>query len=139
MSAAVQKAVEARIREGAGMADRVFDTARIDAKGGLIRDNYTVVGVSLAGLDEGRLSAAHRADSPGEYFIDVRGVGTTSDAARLMLDRAKTQLLSARLSAPKLRFQQVAFERETKIETDMSVTPPLFYADAEYTVRSDRA
>ncbi|MFZ4843952.1 hypothetical protein [Mycetocola saprophilus] len=133
-----QAAIEERVRGGEGLAGRVFDAARLDSKGGLVRDNYVIVTVARGSLGDERLTAPQRADSDADYYIDIRTVATTAAAARMLLDRTEQQLLNGPLAVQGRACTSVVCGVTRPIATDMTVTPPLFYVDADYSFTSRR-
>ncbi|RLP76331.1 hypothetical protein D9V32_05530 [Mycetocola tolaasinivorans] len=132
-------ATEERMLAGEGLAGRVFDAARLDAKGGLVRDNYLIIRITRDSLGDDRLAAPQLPDSDAEYYIDVRAVATTPAGARLLLTSADAQLLEGPLLVRQRKCTRPVCDVIRPMDTDMSVTPPLFYVDAGYSFGSRRA
>lgn len=130
-------AVKDRLEDASALSDKVFDSARLNADGTFVRANYIILfGGSPAELGGDRQFRQQVADDNAVFDFTLRGVGTSATAARSMLMAAATQLvgwvpqISGRYCRP------VRFTGGDDPRPDMSVKPPLFFADDEYELRS---
>lgn len=132
-------AMKARLETHPQLAGKVYDSARVGTNG-LIRDNYVVLfGLGPDVLDDDRLSAPQLADSDAEYVYPVRAIGTTTAAVRLLSQAVFDQLVGHELVVPGRISSRIKLDDSGPVEVDDSVSPPLFYADAEYLVKTSRA
>jgi hypothetical protein len=133
-------AVKARLTDGTALAGKLYDSARLDSNGVLIRDTYAILyGGTPDVLDDGRQSSPQAAMSDAEFVYTFRSVSPTVDGCRAVQQIALTRLtgfvaaLSGRTCSP------IVLTSSGDPRPDMSVNPPIFYADDEYTLRSSRA
>lgn len=131
------EAVKERLEGDAALADKVFDTSRINADGELIRANYLILyGGSPAELGGDRLFKQQVQGDNGVFDFTVRGVGVTATSARTMLAAASAQLVNWIPEIAGRNCRPMKFTGGGDIRTDTSVKPPLYYADDEYELRS---
>lgn len=132
-------ALEERIEAGQGLANRVFDTVRLSADGGLIRDNYVIL-YSPVPLDvpQDRVSLVPTFAGTVEFESDIRVVGVDAKTVRIMLGRVKTQLLGPGLTVAGRQPAVVRLGSSSRTVPDTSVKPFLYYADmsVEWTSRA---
>lgn len=135
--AAHADAFKALLGAAAPLLGKVVDTVKVNATGGLVRDNYAVV---YAGgpevLDDDRYTATQRADSTSEWEPTVRYVGIDANSARLMFAAGQTALIGKTLTISGRVNDRIRFLGADRVEEDRNVTPSLFYVDAEYAYTS---
>jgi hypothetical protein len=134
-------AVKARLLAHSVLQDLgVFDTARTDDSGELVRDQYTILyGGPADTLDDERLAGVQTVDSDAEYFYPVRSVAVTADGARDIASLVQTQLIGFVPVIVSRRCYAMTLDDVSAAEPDFSVNPPLFYVDQTFRLKSDRA
>ncbi|MEO5920612.1 MAG: hypothetical protein ABIQ01_05655 [Pseudolysinimonas sp.] len=133
-------AVRTLLVAGPNLANRVFDTARVDAQGQLIRDTYAVLfGGTPDDRDDDRNTAPQQVDSTAEYVYTTRSVSITADGARKVADQVAAALIGKVATVTGRRCDPLRQTLGGDAEPDRSVTPPLYYIDDEYTLVSRRA
>jgi len=134
-------AVKARLLADSVLADLgVFDTARTDESGELIRDQYTILyGGAPETLDDERLAGVQTVNSDAEYFYPVRSVSISADGARDLAQLAQAQLIGFAPQVVSRRCYAMTLDDARSVEPDFSVNPPLFYLDQTFRLKSDRA
>jgi hypothetical protein len=138
--AAHYNAVSTFLAGGVDLTDRVFDTARVDAQGQLIRDTYAVLyGGSPDELDDKRFTAPQQVSSRAEFVYPVRSVSITPDGARKLADKVSSRLVGGVVTVEGRSCDPMRLTLGGGVETDRSVTPPLYFIDDEYTLVSTRA
>ena len=131
-------ALKAQIQLGTGLANRVYDTVRLDAAGGLIRDNYVIL-YSPVPLDvpQERFTYSQTFADTVEFEADIRVVGIDAATVRIMLGRVKTQLIGHKLAITGRQPAKVTLGSSGRTVPDTSVKPFLYYGDmsVEWTSR----
>lgn len=121
---------------------KVFESARRvpdgqpDA-GAYVRDNYLIVSGRrsyVAAERQGRSQA-------GSFIWDltVRAVGISPDVVRGMLRETASELVGWIPEVEGRRCFAIRWENGTDVQIETAVTPPLFYADEDYSVRDHPA
>lgn len=132
-------AVKARLEAHPQLSGKVYDSARVGTSG-LIRDNYVILfGNGPDVLDDDRLAATQQADSDAEFLYPIRAIGTTTTAVRLLSEAVAAQLIGRTLTIPNRVASPIELDDSGPLEIDDSVSPPLFYADSDYILRTSRA
>jgi hypothetical protein len=130
-------AVKARLQADAALTDKVFDSARIDADGNLVRDQYLILFGSPGSRDTGRLTAAQSATADASFDYTIRAVSVSVDGCFMLLEKVYAQLagfvptIAGRYCNP-ISLDGSGFE----VEPDMSVSPPLYSVDVDVTLAS---
>lgn len=133
-------AVKARLSESAFIGSNVYDIARTNTDGGLVRANYLVLfGGPPDVLDDDRLAAPQLPDSEAEFVYTVRAVGTTPTAVRDWSDKALTQLVGHVPVVVGRSCGAIELDGSDPIQEDRGATPSLYYSDTDYLLRSSRA
>lgn len=126
-------AIKARIEAESTLAGDVHDTVRIDAEGGLIRDNYVILYRSPPeSIGSGRFNAVADSSSELTFIFDVRAVGTSAAMCGAVLDKVMAQLVGFRLVVAGRSCTPIRLESSGRVTADQSVKPFLFYADAGF-------
>lgn len=133
-------AVKARIEEDAALAGNGYDTARLDGDGKPIRGTYFVLyGGGPDELDDQRLASTQRIDSDATFVYTVRSVSTDAATVRAMQTKVLTKLIGFIPTVANRVCSAMELTDSNDVEVDDNVTPPLFFADDEYELRSSRA
>jgi hypothetical protein len=122
-------ALKARIESGTGMTGRVYDTVRVGADG-LIRDNYVVLRSPVpVSIPQDRFTKIQTFADTVDFDCDIRVVGVSPQAVRLVLDRVQTQLVGHLLTVAGRQPAKVTTEGGGTVKEDQSVKDFLYYAD----------
>lgn len=126
-------ALKSQIEGTAMLANRVYDTVRFDANGGLVRDNYVVL-YSPTPLDvpQERLTQAATFDDTVEFEVDVRVVGVNAASARVFMGKLSQQLIGHMLTITGRQPARVTLGSAGRVLPDTSVKPFLYYADMSF-------
>lgn len=125
-----------------GIAPPVHDSdAPLDADGQIIRASYVVAfdtGPDM--LDDDRVAAPQRVDSAGDYRFVTKSVGVTPFAARAVHDAVAARVTGARLVVSGRRCEPARLDPgNDAVQRDTTVSPPLYFIEADWIVPSDRA
>lgn len=133
-------ALEARIEAGTGLSDKVFDTVRLDADGGLAYENYVIL-YSPTQQEIVQSRFAMIADYAGDvpFDCDIRIVGTAASTVRLMLDRVLTQVTGHQLVVSGRQDAKLRVTEVTNVVPDVSVKPFLYTASVSLEWHSRKA
>ena len=115
--------------------------APLAADGQLVRASYAVlhdIGADGPPSDE-RWTAAQRATSKVTWRYVVKSVGTTPFAARSVDSAIATGLIGKTLTVSGRICDPLRLDDVGDVKTDTSVSPPLFYVEADYLLRSQPA
>ncbi len=129
-------AVKARLVADTALTvrDTVYDSA-----GELYRGTYVVLfGGGPDVLDDGRVTKPQDPDSDATYVYTARCVSATADGVRSTLKHVVTQLVGFIPTVSGRRCDAIRLTHSQNVEPDVSVKPPLFYSDAEFTLVSFR-
>ena len=129
-------ALETQVTSDAGL--RVYDTVRLDAAGGLIRDNYVILYSPVPlGVPQERFTVVQTFADTVEFEADLRVVGMDAKTARRMFGRVKSQLIGHMLTITGRQPAKVMLGSSGRTLPDTSVKPFLYYADmsVEWTSR----
>lgn len=133
-------AVETRLKANTNLTAKVFDTARRDASGALIRDTYLVLfGGAPDSLTSGRLTLPQQNDSDAVFVYTVRAVSPTSAGVRAIMSAAYTQLVGFTPTVSGRKCSTVRMTLAHEVQADESIQPPLFFCDSEFTLASVKA
>jgi hypothetical protein len=133
-------AVETQLKAGVNLSSKVFDTARRDASGALIRDTYLVLfGGAPDTLTSGRFTLPQQGDSDADFVYTVRAVSVTPDGVRAILSAACTQLIGAVVTAEGRRPSRIRLTLAHEVQSDDSIQPPLYFSDTEFTLSTVKA
>ena len=127
-------AVTARLRASTVLANKVEDTFKLDSDGRLVRGNYVVVYFGRPGeFLADRFAGGQIADDNGLYEFTVRCVGVDPGTVRLLLQEVDAQLIGWVPQIQGRKCSSVRFvEGDGTPHADNSVSPPLFFADADF-------
>lgn len=123
-------------RLGARFPGKVEDTVKLTTAGEYVRDNYIILlGGTPDEVGGDRQAFRQVADDNATYLLTVQVVGISPAAVRAMLTAAMDELAGWK---PKVtgRDCSLRFDSASGPEPDLSVKPPLFFANANYTLRS---
>lgn len=130
-------AVEARLEADTDLAGRVHDTVRLDANGGLIRDQYVILYRSVPeSIVSGRFNMIPEADSDVTFMVDVRAVGTSPKKCGAVMDRILTQLVGHRLVVAGRSCAPLVLDSSSRIVADQLVKQFMYYADVGFELTS---
>ncbi len=130
-------AMKSRLQEHPSLANKVYDTARLDTHGAFIRDNYVILfGGSPAELGGDRLHRSQVLDDNAVFDYTVRAVGTTADVVRDLLRAVALQFVAWTPTIVGRSCRPVRYSGGSEVRMENSVKPPLMYADEEYELRS---
>lgn len=134
-------AVKNRLLADTALAAKgVHDTALVDTAGEPIAGTYVVLyGGMPDSLDDGRLTGIATASSDAEYMFTCRAVSTTADGVRSVGQKIMAQLIGWRPQVTGRACTAVSLEYSSGVLADMSIKPPLFYADIDVSFKSSRA
>ena len=132
-------AVKARLNADAALAGKGSDAIRMEA-GLPVRDTYWVLfGGAPDELDDGRLSAPQRADSDAEYVYTVRFVSVTHDAVLQGAERVVAQLVGWSPTVAGRNCGAIVLDDQQPVDADTRVSPPLYFIDLDFVLKSSRA
>lgn len=126
----------------AGIAPPVHDSdAPLNADGTIVRASYVVVfDTGPDDLDDGRLGASQRVDSDADYRFVTKAVGVTPLAARAVQDAVAARVTGHRLVVTGRTCEPARLDPgDDSVQRDTSVSPPLYFIEADWIVPSRRA
>lgn len=131
MSTAVYDALFA-LANGGALSGKVFDTVREDAQGTLVRDQYVILYHTTPEASSERFNLpATMSNSALELEFDVRAVGTTARGAARTLEAFLTRTVGQTLTVSGRQVTPLTVGVSgSRVQTDKSVSPPLYYQDA---------
>lgn len=130
-------AVKARLEASSVLAGKVYNTLAKDVNGVPIKTAYVILyGGSPDSLESGRFTAIQTKDSDAEYLYTVRSVGPTADSALATADVAATQLIGFTPMVAGRNCAPIRLDDGDSVRMDESISPPLFYIDNDYELRS---
>lgn len=130
-------AVKARLEEHVALSGKVHDAVRVNDAGEFVRAAYVVLtaGMPETGGDRHARSQTHQDNAVFDFKL--RAVGTSVNAVMGLLDAVSSQWLGWVPTVAGRRCFAMRYPRqEAAVLPELSVRPPLFYADVEYTLRS---
>lgn len=133
-------AVKARLEAHPDLA--ISESARRNTDGVLVREQYVILfGGPADELDDERLASAQMPDSDATYIYPTRSIAVTADGARRVFNAVLEQLVGFRPVIAGRRCSPIRMVERvpSPVEADMSVTPPLYYVNASFELKSDRA
>lgn len=111
-----------------------------DADGQPIKGVYVVVyGGSPDVLESGRAFAEQRPDSDAEFVYTVRSVAPTAAGCRAAQAQVSAQLVGHTPTVAGRTTYPIRLTLGDEVTPDDDMSPPLYFADDEYTLRSTRA
>lgn len=119
-------------------AIRVYDAARRNTDGTLIRDTYLLLFPHPGDRDDDRLSAPQSPLSDTEFDHPIRFVSISSDGVLQLFSKVDAVLTGRRLVVSGRSCSPIELDADP-VEADMTVNPPLFYMNAAIAFKSDRA
>ena len=133
-------AVKARLEASTVLAGKVYNTLAKKADGTFITTSYVILyGGTPDSLDDERLSSVQSIDSDAEYIYTVRSVSSTADAALATADVAAAQLIGVVLTVSGRVCNPILLDDGGVVEMDSSLSPPLFFLDNAFLLKSSRA
>jgi hypothetical protein len=125
-------AVKTALSAGA-LSGKVFDTARRDNTGALVREAYAILyGGAPDRLSDERFTAAQRPESRATYVYTVRAVAPDADGVRYVMSKAITNLVGVRLAIAGRVCNPITLELGNDVQQDDSVPDSLYFMDAEF-------
>lgn len=132
------EALQSRIEAGEGLSGKVHDTVRLDATGGLIRDQYVIL-YNPVPLDftVDRYTGLPSYEGTTDWECDFRVVGNSPSRVRATLARVLAQLVGHRLVVAGRQPALLTVAAGSRIREDQSVKNFLYFADGsvEWTSR----
>lgn len=126
-------AIKARLEAGTGLSGKVHDTARINADGGLVRDQYVILYRSAPEtIATDRFNHVAGVGHVLTFLVDVRAVGTSPSNCGAVLDRVLTQLTGHSLTVSGRSCTPMTLESSGRVAIDQSVKDFLYYADVSF-------
>ncbi|MCU1441136.1 MAG: hypothetical protein JWP85_2133 [Rhodoglobus sp.] len=135
-------AVKARLEAQAALAGKVSESARRNpTTGALLREQYVILfGGPPDELGDERLASPQAATSDAVYIYPTRTVSVTAEGARLTFQKVMGQLVGCVLVVAGRRcYPMHMVEKTPSVEVDLTVTPPLYFINASFVLKSDRA
>lgn len=135
------EAVKNRLLTDSALAAKgVHDTALVDTAGKPVAGTYVVLfGGIPDSFDDGRLTIVNKADSDAEYLFTCRAVSTTADGVRSISQKVMNLLIGWTPNVSGRKCTPIEFDFSSDVRSDMSILPPLFYADIDVKFNSSRA
>lgn len=136
------QAVKSRLLADSALSTKgVFDTVRVDSTSGLpVQATYVVIfGGAPDVLDEGRLSAPQQASSDAEYIYTVRAVSTSFDGVMATMTKVHTQLVGCIPVVEGRKCSPMVLDASSEVRPDNAVSPPMYYMDCDFVLKSSRA
>lgn len=118
------------------------DTAApTNSDGTLLRASYAVAydRGAKAPPDDGRLTKGQSADDAVTWRFVVKSVGTTPFAARSVDSAIASALVGRTLIVAGRRCDPIRMDDNGEVKRDSAVSPPLYYTESDYLLRSQRA
>lgn len=131
-------ALRTRLDAHPGLSGKGNDTAKVNLDGSYIRANYWILfggAPSKVGGDRQARSQIVNDNAVFDYIF--RAVGISPEAVRGMIDAGMGQLVEWRPVIPGRRCQPVRYTGGTDLQKEPAVSPPLYYQDAEFELRSN--
>lgn len=125
-----------------GIATAVHDSdAPLNPDGTIVRASYVVAwDTGPDSLDDERLAATQQVDSRGDYRFVTKSVGVTPFAARAVHDAVAARVTGQRLVVSGRRCEPIRLDPGNDgVQRDTTVSPPLYFIEADWIVPSDRA
>jgi len=119
----------------------VYDhDAPLDAKGQIVHGSYVILyDLGPDGLDDQRFTAGQRADSTATYRAVAKVVAESPFAVRQVLKVVDGLLIGARLTVTGRALDPVRLDSAGAIKRDTDISPPLYFAENDYTAVSREA
>lgn len=125
--------LDTRLKLGTGLADKTFDTLRLDAEGGLIQANYVVLfSPTMDEFSEARFTAEIDANAAIPFEVELRVIGTKVSTARKMLSAATDQFIGYSVQIEGRAPSRLRPLGTTQVQPDTSVKPFLYWASARF-------
>jgi len=125
--------LDTRLKLGQGLADKTYDTLRLDPDGNLLRENYVVLFSPT--LDEGEVERYMKepdADDAIPFEVEVRVVGTAVPNVRKMLSVAVGQFRGFRVGIEGRSPVMLRCVGVTQVRPDTAVKPFLYWASTSF-------
>lgn len=131
------EALRARLETDAALAGKGSDSIKLNDRGELIRETYWVLSGGETSYPIERMTAT-QASGDLESVFNWRLISPSANAVRIGIDKA-SQLLRGWVPVIAGRSCAAATVDVFEVEPDLSVRPPIFFADVEITLRSSAA
>lgn len=133
-------AVLTHLESHATMTGHVHDSALLTADGKLVRGTYWILfGGKPDTLDDERQTSPQQANSDADFTYTLRSVSTSASLCRAASVVGFAHLVGFVPVVAGRTCGRITFVRGEDPEPDDEVSPPLFYCDDEYSLRSSRA
>jgi hypothetical protein len=134
-------AIKNRLLADPALADRgVYDSALIDSSGTPVLGTYTILfGGPPDVLDSGRLTGVQTMAADATYTYTVRCVSVTADGVRAAMGKVLNQLVGYTPTIAGRRCTPIVFDFAADVRADNAVTPPLFYSDTDFVLKTSNA
>ncbi len=132
-------AMHDRLEARPSLANKVDDTARLNANGEYIRTNYIILfGGAPAETGGDRQARSQIRNDNAVFDYRLRHVGISPEAVRRLIDESNAQLFEWTPIIPGRRCVRMHYppRQKPEVQVETSVKPPLFYADTEWVLRS---
>lgn len=130
-------AARARLEEHVALHEKVFDVVRVNDAGEFVRAAYVVLTVGMPETGGDRQARGQQHQDNAVFDFKLRAVGTSPSAVMGLLNAVSEQWLGWVPTVAGRQCYAMRYPRQTvEILPEVSVNPPLFYADVEYTLRS---
>lgn len=129
--------VRARLEEHVALKAKVHDAVRVSESGEFVRAAYVVLTAGMPETGGDRQARAQIHHDNAVFDFKVRAVGTSVNAVMGLLDAVSAQWLGWVPAVAGRRCSAMRYPRQdVEVLPELTVRPPLFYADVEYTLRS---
>lgn len=114
--------------------------APLDAEGRVVRASYVVsFDLGFDELGDDRYTAAQLASSSVTFRVVERAVGVTPHAAREVRDAVASRLVGKVPTVTGRIVDPILLDDDGPVKLDTDVSPPLYFIDSDYTVRTHPA
>lgn len=125
--------LDTRLKAGTGLADKTFDTLRLDAEGGLIQANYVVLfSPTMDEFEAERFAQEVDSTAAIPFEVELRVIGTKASTARKMLSAATDQFIGYSVQVEGRQLARLRPLGTTQVQPDVSVKPFLYWASARF-------
>jgi len=127
------QAFKARLESNPSL--HVYDhDAPLDADGQVVHATYVILyDLGPDDLDDDRFTAPQRADSTATYRCVAKIVAETPFAVRQVLKVVDGLLIKAKLTVQGRSVDPVRLDNAGPIKRDTDISPPLYFAENDYT------
>jgi hypothetical protein len=125
--------LDTRLKLGTGLADKTYDTLRLDAEGGLIQANYVVLfSPTMDEFEAERFAQEVDSTAAIPFEVELRVIGTKVSTARKMLSAATDQFIGYSVQIEGRQASRLRPLGTTQVQPDTSVKPFLYWASARF-------